>query len=89
MPETAEPDNVVDIMDALKRSLQDAGADRRPRAASKKAADTREPARGGAQAGGPQDRGAQGGALRREAGLPLADPLLHGRPSSWSAACRA
>src|SRR5258705_229290 len=40
VPETAEPDNVVDIMDALKRSLQ-AGADRRPRAPSKKAADTR------------------------------------------------
>ena len=39
--ETAEPDNVVDIMDALKRSLQ-MGADRRPRAPSKKAADTRE-----------------------------------------------
>jgi non-homologous end joining protein Ku len=49
VPETAEPDNVVDIMDALKRSLQ-AGVDRRPRAPSKKAADTRaadavEPAR--------------------------------------------
>src|SRR5882724_3635429 len=51
VPEAAEPDNVVDIMDALKRSLQ-AGADRRPRAPSKKAADTRaageaEPARKG------------------------------------------
>jgi DNA end-binding protein Ku len=49
VPEAAEPDNVVDIMDALKRSLQ-AGVDRRPRAPSKKAADTRaageaEPAR--------------------------------------------
>ena len=44
VPETAEPDNVVDIMDALKRSLQ-MGADRRPRAPSRKAADTRaEPA---------------------------------------------
>src|SRR5260370_42383949 len=40
VPETAEPGNVVDIMEALKRSLQ-AGADRRPRAPSKKAADTR------------------------------------------------
>jgi non-homologous end joining protein Ku len=46
VPEAAEPDNVVDIMDALKRSLQ-AGADRRPRAPSKKAADVAEPARKG------------------------------------------
>ena len=41
VPETAEPGNVVDIMEALKRSLQ-AGADRRPRAPSKKAAEARE-----------------------------------------------
>lgn len=42
-PETAEPGNVVNIMDALRKSLQasggDAGAARRPRAASKKAAE--------------------------------------------------
>jgi non-homologous end joining protein Ku len=44
VPETAEPNNVVDIMDALKRSLQ-AGADRRPRAPSKKTAEAAEPAR--------------------------------------------
>ena len=45
VPETAEPGNVVDIMEALKRSLQ-AGADRRPRAPSKKPAEAEaEPAR--------------------------------------------
>ncbi|HEY4167879.1 MAG TPA: Ku protein [Reyranella sp.] len=42
-PETVEPGNVVNIMDALRKSLQasggDAGAARRPRAASKKAAE--------------------------------------------------
>lgn len=42
-PEAAEPGNVVNIMDALRKSLQasggDAGAARRPRAASRKAAD--------------------------------------------------
>jgi DNA end-binding protein Ku len=39
VPETPEPGNVVDIMDALKRSLEtvSTGANRRPRAASKKA----------------------------------------------------
>jgi DNA end-binding protein Ku len=41
VPETAAPANVVNIMDALKRSLEAAGADsgsvRRPRAPSKKA----------------------------------------------------
>jgi DNA end-binding protein Ku len=46
VPEAAEPGNVVDIMEALKRSLQ-AGADRRPRAPSKKPAEApaAEPAR--------------------------------------------
>jgi DNA end-binding protein Ku len=41
VPETPEPGNVVDIMDALKRSLDavSTGANRRPRAASKKAAE--------------------------------------------------
>ena len=39
-----EPGNVVDIMEALKRSLQ-AGADRRPRAPSKKPAEVAEPER--------------------------------------------
>src|SRR4051812_20408296 len=43
VPETAAPANVVNIMDALKRSLEAAGADsgtvRRPRAPSKKAAE--------------------------------------------------
>jgi DNA end-binding protein Ku len=41
VPETPEPGNVVDIMDALKRSLEAVSADanRRPRAASKKAAE--------------------------------------------------
>jgi DNA end-binding protein Ku len=42
-PEAAEPGNVVNIMDALRKSLQasggDAGASRRPRAASKKPAE--------------------------------------------------
>lgn len=41
-PETAEPGNVVNIMDALRKSLQASGGDasaRRPRAASKKAAE--------------------------------------------------
>jgi DNA end-binding protein Ku len=43
-PQAAEPGNVVNIMDALRKSLQasgggDAGAARRPRAASKKAAE--------------------------------------------------
>ncbi len=42
-PEAAEPGNVVNIMDALRKSLQasggDAGAARRPRAVSKKAAE--------------------------------------------------
>ena len=82
--ETAEPDNVVDIMDALKRSLQ-AGADRRPRAPSKKAAPRRrrQPSEGtGAQDRRAQGACAQGGALRPEAGLPLADPLLHGQTLS-------
>jgi DNA end-binding protein Ku len=41
--ETTEPGNVVNIMDALRKSLQasggDAGEARRPRAASKKAAE--------------------------------------------------
>src|SRR5258707_255414 len=43
VPQAAEPANVVNIMDALKRSLEAAGADssavRRPRAPSKKAAE--------------------------------------------------
>ena len=69
VPETAEPGNVVDIMEALKRSLQ-AGADRRPRAPSKKPAEARRRNRRASR--GAQDRGAQGGALRPEAGLPLA-----------------
>jgi DNA end-binding protein Ku len=46
-PEAAEPGNVVNIMDALRKSLQASGGDasaRRPRAASKKAAET--PAKG-------------------------------------------
>jgi DNA end-binding protein Ku len=41
-PEAAEPGNVVNIMDALRKSLQASGGDasaRRPRAASKKAAE--------------------------------------------------
>src|SRR5262249_4398064 len=40
-PEPAEPGNVVDIMEALKKSLQaaEAGNLRRPRAASKKPAE--------------------------------------------------
>ncbi len=84
VPETAEPDNVVDIMDALKRSLQ-MGADRRPRAPSKKAADTRE-AEATEAARKPAARKTAGrkpgGALRPEAGLPLADPLLHGQTLS-------
>jgi DNA end-binding protein Ku len=53
VPQAAEPANVVNIMDALKRSLEAAGADsgavRRPRAPSKKsaeaAAEKAEPAR--------------------------------------------
>jgi DNA end-binding protein Ku len=48
--EAPEPGNVVDIMEALKRSLQVSSADRRPRAPSKRAEETRpagpaEPAR--------------------------------------------
>ncbi|MBV8190415.1 MAG: Ku protein [Alphaproteobacteria bacterium] len=41
VPEQVEPGNVVDIMDALKRSLEvvSTGANRRPRAPSKKAAE--------------------------------------------------
>jgi DNA end-binding protein Ku len=46
VPEAAEPGNVVDIMDALKRSLEAVGANRRPRAPSKKPAET--PAAGAA-----------------------------------------
>jgi DNA end-binding protein Ku len=42
VPEAPEPGNVVDIMEALKRSLQASSTDRRPRAPSKTAADTRE-----------------------------------------------
>jgi len=41
VPEAPEPSNVVDIMDALRKSLQaaEAGNLRRPRAASKKPAE--------------------------------------------------
>jgi DNA end-binding protein Ku len=46
VPEVPEPSNVVDIMDALKKSLQaaEAGNLRRPRAASRKPAETAEAA---------------------------------------------
>jgi len=47
VPETPEPSNVVDIMDALKKSLQmaEAGKLRRPSAPSKKAANEEAPVR--------------------------------------------
>ena len=64
MAEPSQPANVVNIMDALKKSLEAAGGEgavRRPRAPQQ---DGRGAGRqgGGAQAGGEEARGAQGGA---------------------------
>ena len=72
MPEPAAPANVVNIMDALKKSLEAAGGEgavRRPRAPSKTAGSARRQG-GRAQACAQETRGAQSGA--RIAGRPVA-----------------
>src|SRR5258707_349757 len=65
VPETAEPDNVVDIMDALKRSLQAGGAPP-PRPPGKKNPHVGEPPAQGAPPNGPPRQAAAAG--RRGAG---------------------
>ena len=93
VPETAEPGNVVDIMEALKRSLQ-AGADRRPRAPSKKPAEVGRTGAQGPRRARPRRarrRAEAGGGIasRRTDALPRRSPAGPDAPAPRPAGARA